>query len=166
MEDMMIDPVRALINSTEINQTDRTERIKPAQARIDALPSILGTTNLPHGDTTARIDAAGYVYRWESAADGAGFWAQAGRLISGRPRFGQVIDPNDIKWFDMAIYKKKMQAARKKVSAVQLESRDEIWDAARGSGAEPAYTGVVDDDGKGGMRATASSAEDADQDKI
>jgi hypothetical protein len=118
----------------DANFRDQPERAKLSQAQIQALPSILGDTAPPKGDTAARVDPGGNVYRWEPGGEG-GFWVQAGYVRSGRLRFGQPIDPNDIKWFDILTYKKKMLMAKKSVTAIQLDIRDDSWDAASRDGA-------------------------------
>jgi hypothetical protein len=77
---------------------------------------------------------------------------------NGRPRFGQVIDPNDIQWFELGIYKKKLLRAKNSVNAVKLSGQDDIWDVTseaqgrdvsaqswvEGGGGEAAY-GTRDD---------------------
>jgi hypothetical protein len=128
----MLDPVRPVSGFLDANPGDRTEPAGLTQADIDALPSIMGAVSDPAGDSTARMDKAGYVYLWEPGDNGIGFWVQAGYVRNGRQRFGQVIDPNDIKWFELAAYKKKVLRAKKSLSAVRLPSRDDIWDVTSG----------------------------------
>ncbi len=99
------------------------------QDEINALPSIMGPVADPNSDSTARVDSAGYVYLWEPGED-IGFWVQAGYVRNGRPRFGQVIDPNDIQWFNLALFKKKVLQAKKSLNAVRMPNADDIWDVA------------------------------------
>ena len=159
----MLDAVRLVSSFLDTNSGDRTERTNLTQADIDALPSIMGPVSDPENDSTARMDRAGYVYLWEPGDDGIGFWVQAGHVWNGRQRFGQVIDPNDIKWFELAAYRKKVLRAKKSLSGVRLPGGDDIWDAARE--AESRRTLVQrwteEDDSSGG---TYGASPDADND--
>ena len=129
----MLDPIRFLSGHLDTNSGARTEPVGLRQAEIKALPSIMGPVGNPDGDTTARVDKAGYVYLWEPGHP-SGFWVQAGYVRHGRPRFGQVIDPNDIQWFELGIYKKKLHQAKNSINAVRLPGQDDIWDVAREPG--------------------------------
>lgn len=126
----MLDPIRFLSGYLDAAPGGRTESPGLKQSDIKALPSIMGPVDNPDSDTTARVDKAGYVYLWEPGHP-FGFWVQAGYVRHGRPRFGQVIDPNDIQWFELGIYKKKLLQAKDSVNAVRLPSQDDIWDVAR-----------------------------------
>jgi hypothetical protein len=126
----MLDAVRLLSAYLDANSGTQAEPAGLTQAEINALPSIMGPVSDPDSDSTARVDKAGYVYLWEAGAT-FGFWVQAGYVRYGRPRFGQVIDPNDIQWFELGTYKKKLLRAKNSVNAVQLPNQDDIWDVAR-----------------------------------
>lgn len=134
------------------------------QAEINALPSIMGPVADPDVDSTARVDKAGYVYLWEPD-EGTGFWVQAGYLRNGRPRFGQVIDPNDIQWFNLALFKKKLAQAKRSLNAVRPPSDADTWDVAAKQDSRGGWTGHSggDDDAIG---RTYRAAEDSDLDIV
>jgi hypothetical protein len=125
----MLDPVRPASGLLDTSSSDRWEPKGLTQGEIDILPSVLGPVSDPQSDSTARIDRAGYIYLWEVDADGAGFWVQAGYVRNGRQRFGQVIDPDEIRWFELAVYKKKVLRAKKSLNSARLPAHDDIWDA-------------------------------------
>jgi hypothetical protein len=124
----MLDAVRLL--SGYLDTGARTGSAGLTQSEIKTLPSIMGPVSNPDGDTTARVDKTGQVYLWEPGHP-FGLWVHAGYVRHGRPRFGQVIDPNDIQWFELGIYKKKLLHAKNSVNAVELPRQDDIWDVAR-----------------------------------
>jgi hypothetical protein len=164
----MLDPVRPVFGFPDANSDDQTGPTSLTQADIDALPSIMGAVSDPEGDSTARVDRAGYVYLWEPGG-GIGFWVQAGYIPNGRQRFGQVIDPNDIKWFELAAYKKKVLRAKKSVSAVRLPSSDDIWDVTSEDESRESYAHrwVGNGDTGGGVPAAGTMARyDDDPDAI
>lgn len=96
-----------------------------SQEQIRALPTILGVLQPPEDDLTERVDQNGRVYRWELSPDGPGFWAQAGYVRGHRQRFGQVIDANDIKWFDLKTYHKSVSSAARRVGSVTAAREQE-----------------------------------------
>ena len=161
-EASMLDAVRLLSGYLGANPGARTE---PAtgltQSEINALPSIMGPVSDPDTDSTARVDRAGHVYLWESGYP-LGLWVHAGYVRHGRPRFGQVIDPNDIQWFELGIYKKKLLQAKSSVKAVRLPGQDDTWDVAKEArGRDPS---VQNWSGEGGGGAAYGAPDDADID--
>jgi len=130
----MLDPVRlvsAFLEGVEESTPGRSNLPNLTQTQINRLPTIMGPASDPDSDSTARMDRSGYVYLWEHGEDGVGFWVQAGYVRNGRQRFGQVIDPNDIKWFELAAYKKKLLRAKRSINSVRLPDGDDIWNSAR-----------------------------------
>lgn len=125
----MLDGVHRLSGFLEHDASAGMESAGLTQDEINALPSIMGPVADPDSDSIARVDKAGYVYLWEPG-EGIGFWVQAGYVRNGRAKFGQVIDPSDIQWFNLAVFKKKVLHAKKSLNAVRLPSRDDIWDVA------------------------------------
>lgn len=119
-----------------------------SQQAINALPSIMGPVTDPDSDSTARVDRGGYVYLWEPG-EGIGFWVQAGFVRNLRQKFGQMIDPNDIQWFDLAVFRKKLARAKKSLNAVRMPDGDDTWNTTRdGEHREArAYRFADDDDG-------------------
>lgn len=137
----MLEPMQLFFGFRDGNPGKGREPAGLTQKEINALPSIMGPVVDPDGDSTARVDRAGYVYLWEPN-EHLGFWVQAGYVRSGRPRFGQVIDPNEIQWFNLAVYKKKLLRVKTRINAPQLPSSDDIWDVASdAAAAKPGDTG-------------------------
>lgn len=144
----MFDGVHRLPGFPDPDSSAGREPAGLTQDQINALPSIMGPVADPDSDSTARVDKAGYVYLWEPG-EGIGFWVQAGYVRNGRPRFGQVIDPNDIQWFDLAVFKKKVLHAKKSLNAVRLPSRDDIWNVTSEAENREARTQCWPGDGDG-----------------
>lgn len=123
----MLDGLHHIPGFTDLLPVEGRRPAVLTQAEINALPSIMGHVPDPDSDSTARVDKDGYVYLWEPD-ENIGFWVQAGYLRGGRPRFGQLIDPNDIQWFNLAVFKKKLAQAKKSLNGVQLSSDTDTWD--------------------------------------
>ena len=146
----MFDPVRLVSSILNDSAPDRSDLPNLTQNQINRLPSIMGPVSDPDSDSTARMDRSGYVYLWESGNDGVGFWVQAGYVRHGRQRFGQLIDPNDIKWFELAAYKKKLHRAKMSINAVRLPGGDDVWDATREVDSREALVQRWSEEGDGG----------------
>ena len=160
----MLDGVHHIPGSIDHHSANGREPVGLTQSEINALPSIMGPVTDPDSDSTARVDKAGYVYLWEPD-EGIGFWVQAGYVRSGRPRFGQLIDPNDIQWFDLAVFKKKLLRAKESINAVRLPSRDDIWNVTSDTGKRDTQT--LYDAGESGRTAgTYHASGDSDADII
>lgn len=100
-------------------QQQGVEQSKFLQSRIAELPSINGQTELGGDDKTPRVDKSGNVYIWDADMPGGGAWLRAGQARLQNFRYGQPLDPRDIRWLDMKSYKNRMAAARAKAAGVR-----------------------------------------------